>query len=54
VLLGPGSVSWLPDFGCAMLALEPADAQQALAQPLLGQLHLYLLGLDDWGFHLHR
>ena len=37
-----------------MLALEPADAQQALACPLLGQLHVYLLGLDTWRFHLHR
>jgi hypothetical protein len=46
-------VAWLPEFGCALLALAPPD-EDADAQPLLDSRHLLLLGLDGWTFELHR
>jgi hypothetical protein len=52
--LGPGGqVVWLPDYGCALLALAPPEADVS-AQPLLDQRHLHLLGLDGWAFQPHR
>ena len=45
----PDSVKWFPEYGCALLALPPHEAQAAA-----GHLSLSLLGLDDWTFHMHR
>jgi hypothetical protein len=46
------STTWLPTFGCALLALGPAPDDQDVSYPL-GQINLLLVALDDWKCKLH-
>jgi hypothetical protein len=41
-------VTWLPEYGCALLALGPSDIRAPL-----DHVTLLLVGLDDWRFRVH-
>jgi hypothetical protein len=41
-------VTWLPEYGCALLALGPSDIRAPL-----DHVTLLLVGLDDWEFKIH-
>lgn len=46
------AVTWLPAYGCAVLAIGMADPQQDMRCPL-DQISLVVLGLDSWRWKLH-
>jgi hypothetical protein len=57
--INSSDVELMPKYGCALLVLRPtagsADGSVPAAPSFrLGQLSLYLVGLDGWGFRLHR
>ena len=48
--VGKGSCTWFGEYGCALLALRPAEAHY---QPV-DTVTLLLVGLDKWEFAVHR
>ncbi len=47
-------IGWFPKFGCALLALQPQDAE-GVGLLLAPEHHaLHLVALDGWAFEMHR
>lgn len=44
-------ITWLPRYGCALLALGADEESAGMG---LGELNLHLVCLDNWEFRLHR
>lgn len=52
--LTSSSVTWYPEYGCALLALGAADTRDLGIQTRVADLALHLVCLDAWNYHIHR
>lgn len=51
--LTSGAVHWLPEYGCAVLALNE-DNTVTSTSLRLGYAKVYVVGADNWEHRLHR
>lgn len=53
-IISSTQVAWWPDFGCALLGLQPQDEEGLDLHLQQGHVALHLVALDSWEFAMHR